>query len=151
MKISKELEKPAIFHCRNGKNPKIDNAYQDLFEILVKEWEYNSNTNKRGILHSFSGSIGDAKKAIELNLYLGINGTFTYPKNKELREIVKIVGINNIVIETDCPYLPPQSMRGKRNTPLSVIEILNEVAAFLGVKFSEFQERIFLNSTSFIE
>lgn len=68
-----------------------------------------------------------------MGLALGVNGAFTYKKNGELREIVKKAGLENIVFETDCPWLPPQSARGKRNDPSHIPEIAEAVAAHLGV------------------
>lgn len=150
LEISNEISKPVVFHCRNGKTPQ-DNAYTDLFDEIYKYWDYKGKNNKRGILHSFSGDFKDAQKAIELGIYLGINGTFTYPKNGKLREIVKKFGIENIVLETDCPYLPPQSIRGQRNTPLSIIEICQSISNYLEKGFGIVRERVYLNSISFIQ
>lgn len=150
LKISERLSMPCVFHCRNGKNA-ADNAYADLLGFLEKEWNYNSPNKKRGILHSFSGGDDDAKRALDLNLYLGINGTFTYPKNKELREIVKKAGPDNIVYETDCPYLPPQSLRGKRNSSSNIPEISYEISSYCGFAFKESAEKIYNNSLSFIK
>jgi len=163
--LSSELSKPCVFHCRNGRDPAVDNAYADLLGFLKKDWKYrpagkkgggeavpgNTRYKKRGIMHSFSGSWEDAVKTLDLGLYLGINGTFTYPRNGELRGIVARAGLENIVLETDCPYLPPQSMRGKRNAPSSVIEICGAVASHLGKTVGETAERVYLNSVSFIE
>jgi len=65
-----------------------------------------------------------------LGFKLGIGGPITYPKNDLLRSVVKIVGVENIVTETDCPYLPPQQYRGKRNEPIYVsyvVDTLNDI------------------------
>lgn len=149
--LSAELFKPCVFHCRNGKDPKADNAYRDLLDALKREWKYGGKNGKRGIMHSFSGSWEDAAESLDLGLYLGINGTFTYPRNGDLRETVRKAGLENIVFETDCPYLPPQSIRGKRNSPSSVPEICGAVAGHLGKTVSETAEKVYLNSLSFIE
>lgn len=123
--------KPAVFHARNGKTPAQD-AYADLLEAL-KGWAYRPAKKFRGVLHCFSGSWADAKSGLDLGLLLGVNGTFTYKKNGDLRETVRKAGLDNIVLETDCPYLPPQSSRGKRNDPSFIPEIAAMVATHFGV------------------
>lgn len=123
--------KPAVFHARNGKTPEQD-AYADLLADL-KGWGYSPGRRFRGVLHCFSGNWENARAGLDLGLCLGVNGTFTYKKNEELREIVKKAGPGNIVLETDCPYLPPQSSRGRRNDPSFIPEIAAMVAAHLGL------------------
>lgn len=148
--LSEKLSMPCVFHCRNGKEPR-DNAYEDLLDLLEKNWKYSKSSGKRGILHSFSATEKDACRAMELGLFLGVNGTFTYPKNGYLREIVKKAGIENIVLETDCPYLPPQSSRGRRNSPLSIPEIAAETASFCSLSQNKTAETVYNNSISFIK
>jgi TatD DNase family protein len=78
-----------------------------------------------GIIHSFTGGPKEAKKAVELGFKLGINGIITF-KNKTvdpIREAVKLVGLENIVLETDSPFLSPEPFRGKRNEPARIKEI----------------------------
>ncbi len=150
LSLSESLSLPCVFHCRNGKDAD-DNAYGDLLDLIEKNWNFNSTGKKRGILHSFSGSDIDAQRALELGLYLGINGTFTYPKNSQLREIVKKAGPENIVFETDCPYLPPQNFRGKRNDSSKIPQIAAEISAFCGFSFSAAENAVYNNSRSFIK
>lgn len=123
--------KPAVFHARNGKAA-AQNAYADLLEAL-KNWSYRPARKFRGVLHCFSGSWADASAGLDLGLALGVNGTFTYKKNDDLRLTVRKAGLEKIVLETDCPYLPPQSARGKRNDPSYLPEIAAMVATHLGV------------------
>lgn len=126
-----KFNKPAVFHARNGKTPE-QNAYADLLESL-KGWGYRPARRFRGVLHCFSGSWADARAGLDLGLCLGVNGTYTYKKNSDLRETVLRAGIENIVLETDCPYLPPQSSRGQRNDPSFIPEIAAVVASDLGL------------------
>lgn len=130
LKIAGLVKKPVILHCRNTE--KNSDAYPDLFEAL-KKWTPEKGRRFTGVLHCFSGSQADAFTALDMGLALGINGTITYPKNAELREIVKKTGLENILLETDCPYLPPQSIRGKRNDPSSIPEIAAALAGLLQV------------------
>lgn len=125
-----KYSKPAVYHARNGKE-QGQNAYAELLAVLKNKWTYNPAKRFRGVLHCFSGSLADARTALDLGLALGVNGTFTYKKNYDLRETIKKAGADNIVLETDCPYLPPQSARGKRNDPSFIPEIAAMVATHL--------------------
>jgi TatD DNase family protein len=126
--------KPAVFHARNGRTPE-QNAYADLLGAL-RRWEYKPARRFRGVLHCFSGTWADARAGLDLGLCLGVNGTFTYKKNGDLRETAKKAGIENIVLETDCPYLPPEGSRGQRNNPAFIPEIAAMVASYLGLSNS---------------
>ena len=84
----------------------------------------------KGIFHCFSGTLEEAKEVIELGFYLGIGGVVTY-KNTNLREIIQRVGLNNVVFETDAPYLTPLPHRGKRNEPAHIRIICETVAQTL--------------------
>ena len=142
--LCSKFSKPAVFHARNGKTPG-KNAYADLLEAL-KSWAYRPAGKFRGVLHCFSGTWADAKAGLDLGLLLGVNGTFTYKKNDDLRETVRRAGLGNIVLETDCPYLPPQSARGKRNDPSFLPEIAALVAAHLGVGNSQVADQTTANA-----
>lgn len=142
--LCSKFNKPAVFHARNGKSPGQD-AYADLLKAL-RAWGYAPARRFRGVLHCFSGSWEDARAGLDLGLCLGINGTFTYKKNEELRGIMKKAGIANIVVETDCPYLPPQSSRGQRNDPSFIPEIAAMAAAYLGLSNGQFADATTANA-----
>ena len=91
----------------------------------------------RGVMHCFSGSISFAQQAIELGLMIGIDGPVTYPNNEQLRDVVKAVGLENILLETDAPFLPPQIIRGKQNSPQHVRTIAQYVAKLLDTDLKE--------------
>ena len=71
-------------------------------------------------MHSFAGSLETAKICLELGLYISFSGMVTYKKSGALRELVRELPRDRIMVETDCPYLPPQPVRGKRNEPAYV-------------------------------
>ncbi|MBP6869584.1 TatD family hydrolase [Candidatus Babeliales bacterium] len=102
-------------------------AAEETFKIID---QYRNESNFRGIMHCFAYDQGYADEAIKSNLVLGIGGTLTYPKNEILRSVVKTIGLENIVLETDAPFLPPQTMRGKENSPAN-IKIVAEFIAQL--------------------
>lgn len=147
LEISNASGRSCVFHARNGKAPETDNAYLDLALELKTRWTLNNKKRARGVLHCFSGSWADARAGLDLGLFLGVNGTFTYKKNDELRGIIKKAGLGNIVLETDCPYLPVQNMRGKRNDPSFIPEIGLAAAEFFGVKAEALAEATTANAS----
>jgi len=110
-----ELDLPIIIHIRK--------AFAEVFQSLKK---FGKNL-PRGVFHCFSGGIEEAKKAVELGFLLGIGGVVTY-KNTNLPEIIRQIGIEHILLETDAPYLAPVPYRGKRNEPKYLVEVLNKLA-----------------------
>jgi TatD DNase family protein len=114
IKLANEVQKPVMLHCWDG--------YDDLLDILQKY-----PVDKRGILHSFIGSYKTANKFIELGYKIGINGIATYGESYD--RLIKEVTLENIVIETDCPYLTPRPLeRGLRNEPIFVKEVAKKIA-----------------------
>jgi TatD DNase family protein len=137
IEIANTNNKILVFHIRNPKNSSI--AYDEFFNVtkdLIKV---------KSIIHSFSGNYEDAKKALERGFYIGINATITYPKNTELRETIKKTGLTNILTETDSPYLAPQRIRGHRNDPTSIMDIIKVLSEILNKNFKEVEEEIELN------
>lgn len=149
---AEELGLPVVLHLRSGKDvaPETD-AYKTLFNILqdtgfkfqdssfnskLSTFNFQLSTIKRGIMHCFSGSVDDARRAVEMGFLLGIGGVVTYKKST-LPEIVKEVGLDNIVLETDAPYLAPVPYRGRRNESSYVRFVTEKVAEILGVSFEE--------------
>lgn len=109
-----EKELPVVLHTRDSTDKTLD---------VLSEYK---GTKLRGVLHCFSGSLEQAKRAIKLNMMLGIGGVLTF-KNAGIAEVVKHIDLEHIILETDAPYLPPVPYRGKRNEPSYVYH----VAAFL--------------------
>lgn len=89
----------------------------------------------RGVIHCFSEDQSFADQVIAWNFVLGIGGTVTYPKNQSLRDIVKQIGVEKIVLETDAPFLPPQSIRGKQNNPAQINTIAHYIADLKEISF----------------
>ncbi len=118
--LAKKLNLPLIVHCRN--------AWDDIFAFLK---------NTTGILHCYSGDAKVTKNALQTNYLISFAGNATYPKNEYLREAIKIIPLDRIVLETDCPFLPPQSKRGQRNEPANVLEIVQLVADLKGISLEE--------------
>ena len=126
LKLAEKYNVPVIIHSRE--------ATQDTIDILKKY-------KVKGIIHSFSGSYEVAEIYIKIGFLLGINGVITF-KNCNLKDVVEKVGVNNIVLETDSPYLTPVPNRGKRNDPTKVIDIANFIADLKGVSLDELSKVI---------
>ncbi len=110
---------------------------RDAHDETLRVLEEYSKNGLRGTIHCFSEGQAFAEAAIAWGFVIGIGGTITYPKNDALRAVVKQVGLANIVLETDAPFLPPQSMRGKKNHPLHIETVAHYLADLLNVPFEE--------------
>ncbi len=115
--LAGELGLPVVIHCRE--------AWSDCLEILEQVW---AATRRGGILHCFSGSLDDARRARKWNFLISWAGNLTFPRAEELRAVAAELPLDAMLIETDCPYLAPQPVRGQRNEPAHV----RAVAAELG-------------------
>ncbi len=131
MELAADIKKPIVLHCRKSNDLTDFKAYDDMFAILK-----NSNFNG-GVLHCFSGRKQDAKLALDMGLLIGVNGIISYKRNDDLRQTIKYIGLNNLVLETDCPYLPPQTKRGKRNDPSNIPEIAQYLGGALGIPLEQ--------------
>ena len=97
IRLARELGKPLIVHDRD--------AHDEILATLREKRAAEAG----GVLHCFSGDLAMARACLELGFYLSIAGPVTYPKNEELREVVRAVSVDRLLVETDCPYLAPQS------------------------------------------
>lgn len=110
---------------------------RDASDETLRSLEEFKGQIKRGVLHCFGLDQAYANQLIELGLVLGIGGIITYPKNEQLQEIVKTIDLKNVVLETDAPWLPPQSARGKQNHPKYISEIAHFIANLRGISFDQ--------------
>ena len=124
---------PVVIHCRN--------SFREVFEAL----EEFRGSGIKGVFHAFTGSIGDAEKAVEFGFKLGIGGIVTF-KNSGLDKTVREAGYKNIVLETDSPYLAPVPNRGKRNESSYLCIILDKLAEIFGIDKEEVASVAYANS-----
>ncbi len=113
-------------------------AQDETLKILD---EYKNESNLRGTIHCFSEDQSFADHAIELNFVLGIGGTSTYPRNNSLRDVIKNIGLDHIILETDAPFLPPQTMRGKKNHPKNITIIAQYLAELLDCSIEQVSKK----------
>lgn len=136
IELAEELELPFIVHARD--------ASQDTYDILKSH-----KKNSRFVLHCFSQSSEMAKKYIDLGGYISFAGPVTYKKSAKLREVIKHVPLDRILIETDCPYLSPEPYRGKRNDPTNVKYVAQKVADELQISLEELAATAYENGKRF--
>ena len=124
LRIARAHGKPVIFHHRD--------AYDDFVAILREEFA----PPMRGVIHCFTGDTEQAKTYVgEFGLMLGIGGVLTFKTAQGLRDAVAAVGLDHLILETDCPYLAPVPHRGKRNEPAFISETARKIAEVLDVSY----------------
>jgi TatD DNase family protein len=109
--LAKKVNLPVIIHCREA---------QTQIRPVLQEWalsSFSSPTAARGVIHCYSGDLETASFYINLGFYISVGAYIGYPSSISLRETLKGIPLNRLLVETDCPFLPPQKMRGKRNEP----------------------------------
>jgi len=133
LKLAQEVNRPVVIHMREDNDAWFGQASGDLLGILG-EWhnelrgENHLLAEKPGVLHSYNGNLETAKRAIDLNFYIGITGPVTYKKAEEKRQIIRQLPLERLLIETDSPFLTPVPQRGKRNEPAFVAYIADKIA-----------------------
>ena len=112
-----ELNVPIIVHSRNAEN--------DTYEILKSE---SRNSNLKVLMHCFTGTKDFAKKLIDLNFSISVSGIITFKKSDELAATISSIPIENLLVETDSPYLAPSPHRGKDNEPSYIIHTIKRLS-----------------------
>jgi TatD DNase family protein len=110
-----EHKLPLVIHVREAADGTLD---------LLKNYSGKIN----GVIHCFSQSYDFAKQVLDWGLLLGIDAPITYPKNHALRDVVKKVPLDRLILETDAPFLPPQHLRGKKNEPANLVSVVEQIA-----------------------
>ncbi|MBL8181651.1 MAG: TatD family hydrolase [Blastocatellia bacterium] len=130
IRTAKSLDLPIIIHSRD--------ADDETVEILTEEcsWE-----GFRGIMHCFGGTAKMAEALMPLGFYISFAGNVTFKKAENLREAVRVVPLDRLLIETDCPFLTPVPHRGKRNEPAMVVHIAEFMAELYEVPVETIAER----------
>lgn len=122
--LAKKLNLPVSIHSRNS------------LDVVISILKNRKQTNYKGVLHCFSGNTDQAKELIEMGLFLGIGGVVTF-KNAGVDKVVAAIPLENIILETDSPYLAPAPYRGKPNTPLYLPLIAQKIADIKGTTLKE--------------
>ncbi len=124
--LARTCDLPLVVHCRD--------AYPDLFRILGDE---AARGGVRGVMHCFSGGPAEARASLDLGFHVSFSGVLTFPNAPATREAAKGVPLDRTLVETDCPFLAPQPVRGKRNEPAFVVHTAEALARVHGVRIEE--------------
>lgn len=122
LELAKKYNKPVIVHSRD--------CIQETYDIL-------KNSNVKGIMHCYSGSVEMAREFCKIGFYLGIGGIVTFKNAVKLVEVIKDIPLEYIVLETDSPYLSPEPYRGKRNEPTNVGVILKRICEIKDLNYTD--------------
>ena len=118
LSLAHQAKLPIIIHCRD--------AWPDTLKVLNEAWR---PTGLGGILHCFTSTLEDAQCGLDMGFLISFAGNSTYPKAANIRDVAKALPLENILIETDSPFLAPQGYRGKRNEPAYVAEVAKAIAS----------------------
>lgn len=132
LRLAKETALPVIIHCRE--------AFSDLFRIL--DQEYAEGT---GILHCFTGTLHEAEELVTRGWMISFSGIVTFKKSHALQEVAASVPLSQLLVETDAPYLAPQSKRGQVNEPSYLPETVAYLAQLKGIPVAEVARATTLN------
>ncbi|RZJ68713.1 MAG: TatD family deoxyribonuclease [Flavobacterium sp.] len=124
IQLAKQYKLPINIHCRE--------AFDEIFEVLESE----RSDELFGIFHCFTGDLDQARQAISLNMNLGIGGVVTF-KNGKIDQFLHEIPIENIVLETDAPYLAPVPFRGKRNESAYIGNVAAKLSEIYGLPIQE--------------
>ena len=133
LRLAEELNLPVVMHSREAETDTLN----ILKEIPVKS---------HGVAHSFTSSIEMAQTLVEMGWYLGINGIVTFKNAEDLREVVRWLPLDRMLLETDSPFLAPIPFRGKPNKPVHIPVIANFIAELREISLQELAEQTSANT-----
>lgn len=122
VELANELSLPVIVHCRD--------AVGDCMEILKR-------LKPKGVMHCYSGSPETARELLDLGMYIGFTGAITFKNAKKAAEVLKILPLDRLLLETDCPYMAPEPLRGKRCDSSMIRFTAQRAAEIMGVESDE--------------
>lgn len=135
IKLASRMNLPIVVHSRD--------ATQDTLEIIK---EYAAILPKKGLIHCFSGSAEIAREYFKLGFYISIGGSVTFKNARNIPEVLRQCGIDNVMLETDCPYLCPEPYRGQINEPKNVVLVNDKIADLLDMDYKEVEEKTTANA-----
>ena len=127
LELARAARRPVIIHCRE--------AWPDCLRLLDENWR---SSGFGGILHCFSGTLGEAQQGIDMGFLVSFAANVTYPKAQNLRDVARDLPLESLLIETDSPFLAPQPLRGKRNEPAHVAEVAKTLGPVRNLPPAEF-------------
>ncbi len=128
--LARRAGKPVVVHCRQ--------AHDDVLRLLAEEGAGEVG----GVMHCFTGDVAVARRCLDLGLVISLAGPVTYPNARALPDVARFVPADRLVVETDCPYLPPQGHRGRRNEPAYLTLTAARVAELRGEPLERLAARL---------
>jgi TatD DNase family protein len=132
MELAATHKRPIIIHCRPSHNS--TNAWDDTLEMIESEW---APKGLGGILHCFTGEWRHAKRAMDCGFLISFAGNITFPKAQPIRDVAAQVPLDQMLVETDAPFLAPVPHRGKRNEPAWVVATAEKLAEIRNLPVDE--------------
>jgi TatD DNase family protein len=132
IQLALETNLPIAIHCRE--------AYDEVYEMI------KNRPGLRGLMHCYLGTWEQAKRFLDLGFFISFSGIVTFKNAKALQEVARQVPLEQMVIETDCPYLTPEPHRGKRNEPLYVEYVARKIAELKGGDVEEIAQKTTKNA-----
>jgi TatD DNase family protein len=128
LEVAHDADLPVVIHSRDADGE----AYAVIAAHFVRGGAYNTGETPRGVMHCYAGDLALAERYIALGFAISIAGTVTYPAAEKAREVAANIPLEWMTVETDAPYLPPQSIRGQRNEPARVADVARYVTDLRG-------------------
>jgi TatD DNase family protein len=136
--LALERDLPVVIHTRE--------AADDTLAVLRDD----GGGRLRGVMHCFSGTLDEARRALDLGFYVSLAGIVTFPKGGNVRDLARFIPADRLLVETDAPFLAPVPFRGKRNEPAWVVRTIEAVAAARGETVDELAGQLGRNFAAFI-
>ena len=133
LELAGEKGMPVIIHSRE--------AAADTMEIMQRHAR-----GIKGVIHCYSYSPEMAREYVKMGYYIGVGGVVTFKNGRKLKETVKEIPLESIVLETDCPYLAPEPFRGKKNSSLYLPYVAKEIAAIKEITYEEVIQQTEINA-----
>ncbi|MFH2038615.1 MAG: TatD family hydrolase [Chloroflexota bacterium] len=151
LQLASKLNLPVILHLREKKDAVQGPCSEDLLEILT-DWRNQLISTKNlisihpGVLHSFSGNIDTAQKAIQLGFFIGVTGPVTFINAKNQQDLIAAIPLERLLLETDSPFLTPHPNRGQRNEPANIKLVATKVAELHKESLARVAEQTCINA-----
>lgn len=127
--LAEETGLPVIIHCRQ--------AAEEMVVLLRSRLPPSTRQQYRGVIHCFNGNINDAKEYLDMGFHISLGGYISYPKSTGLHEVIRSIPKDRLLVETDCPFLPPQNYRGKRNEPAYITFTVKALAETMSEPYED--------------
>jgi len=124
LELASKLNLPVIIHCRQ--------AEKDMLPLL-RDWASDakhSAASSPGVIHCFSGDVETARQYLDMGFFIALGGYVSYPSSRHMDNVIRFIPADRLLVETDCPFLPPQAHRGKRNEPAYLTLTVKTIAEF---------------------